>query len=662
MKKSQKPILLLLIMLFVAGSLFATEYHVAKTGNDMNSGSESEPFLSISKAAEIALPGDIITVHEGTYREWVNPRYGGSNNQQRIVYRSAENEEVWIKGSEVIKNWSKFKNDVWKATIDNSLFGDFNPYQEILMGDWLIETYGRDHHLGEVYINGKALYEIDSLEKVLEASPLERAVDQQASKYQWYCESNKKTTTIYANFKGLNPNNQLVEINVRPVVFFPKKTGVNYITIRGFKMCHAATQWAPPTAEQVGLIGPNWSKGWIIEDNLISDSKCTGISVGKEKASGHNEWTNLKVKHGTQRQRDVVFKALQLGWSKETIGSHIIRNNIIKDCEQAGICGHLGGVFSKIYNNHIFNIHVKDQFFGYEIGGIKLHAAIDVLIEGNCIHDNYRGIWLDWQAQGARIKDNILFNNESEDCFIEVNHGPLLVDNNVMLSDVSILNLSQGTAFAHNFFAGNIKLKRVANRFTPYHFPHSTSVAGLMTILSGDDRYYNNIFVSNTEDAHKDKYAGLNGYNDYPLASDNWYAGNSVNDYATHILPVYIDSNLYYNKAEVFNREKNAVVSENYVLNWNIENEEGVFYLNLEMDDSFEKVITQSITTELLGVAFQSETPYENIDGSPIAIDRDYLGQDRDFNNPKVGPFENLKMGKNRLILWKPIHGFEFEK
>ena len=54
----------------------------------------------------------------------------------------------------------------------------------------------------------------------------------------------------------------------------------------------------------------DWSlleQGWVIEDNLITDSKCTGISIGKERASGHNEWTNLKVKHGTQRERDGGF-------------------------------------------------------------------------------------------------------------------------------------------------------------------------------------------------------------------------------------------------------------------------------------------------------------------------------------------------------------------
>ena len=53
-----------------------------------------------------------------------------------------------------------------------------------------------------------------------------------------------------------------------------------------------------------------------------------------------------------------------------------------------------------------------------------------MVIRNNLIHDNYRGIWLDWQSQGTRVSSNILFNNEKEDLFNEVNHGPMVVDNN----------------------------------------------------------------------------------------------------------------------------------------------------------------------------------------------------------------------------------------
>lgn len=633
--------------------LFSQQYHVAKHGNDNNLGTVESPFLTISKAAKIALPGSVITVHEGTYRERIAPSHGGLSTTKPIIYQAAKGEDVWIKGSEIIKQWKKFKGNVWMVKIDNKFFGDFNPYVEIVQGDWLLNTYGMDHHLGEVYLNGDSLYEVGKLSDVSDENPLGRTNDKDGSRYKWFCKTENGFTTIYANFMGLNPNDELVEINVRPAVFFPKKTGINFITVRGFNMAHAATQWSPPTAEQVGLIGPYWSKGWIIEDNLITDSKCTGISIGKERASGHNEWTNLKVKHGTQRERDVVFKALKLGWSFETIGSHIIRNNTIKNCEQTGISGHLGGIGSQIYNNHIYNIHIKKQFFGYETGGIKLHAPIDVIIKNNLIHDNYRGIWLDWQSQGTRVSGNIFYNNEKEDLFNEVNHGPMVVDNNIMLSEISILNASQGTAYAHNLITGKIIIRKVSNRYTPYHFSHSTSVKGLMTILTGDDRYYNNILTSNHQTkpykgpASDKIHNGLDAYDGYPLSSDYWYKGKRPDDFAKHKLPVYINSNLYFNKAKPFDRELDNFENREFVPKISIEKKKNSFYLNFEIDDSFKKVKTSLVNTNILGTAFQSEAAFENKDASPIVLDTDILNNKRNVLNPIVGPFEKIKKGKN---------------
>ena len=83
-----------------------------------------------------------------------------------------------------------------------------------------------------------------------------------------------------------NPENENVEIVVRPFCFWPEKTGLNYITVKGFTICKAAPQWAPPTALQEGMIGPQWSQGWIIEDNVVYGTKCVGISLGKDLDEG----------------------------------------------------------------------------------------------------------------------------------------------------------------------------------------------------------------------------------------------------------------------------------------------------------------------------------------------------------------------------------------
>ena len=131
---------------------------------------------------------------------------------------------------------------------------------------------GRVHHTGAVYLDGDWL---------IEAAKLDDVVNETEESQLWFGEVDEKATTLWAKFKNLDPNEQLTEINVRKTVFYPEKTDINYITVKGFTLRHAATQWAPPTAEQAGLIGTHWSKGWIIEDNNVSYSVCSGISLGK---------------------------------------------------------------------------------------------------------------------------------------------------------------------------------------------------------------------------------------------------------------------------------------------------------------------------------------------------------------------------------------------
>ncbi len=480
-------------------------YHVAKNGTAGNPGTKERPFLTIGEAARAAIAGDTVVVHEGEYREWVNPKEGGLSDTRRITYMAAEGERAVIKGSERVQNWENQGGGVWKAVISNTVFGGWNPYAEIVTGDWMIYPVGRIIHLGDVYLNGMSFYEAESLEAVKkpvirneildnwtqETVPVKNPLQ---TKYLWFAEVDAENTVIYANFHEADPNKELTEINVRKCCFYPEKTGVNYITVRGFEMAHSANPWAPPTGDQPGLLGAHWSKGWIIENNIIHDAKCSAISIGKEYSSGDNYRTFRKDKPGYQYQLESVFTAAKYGWSRERTGSHIIRSNTIYDCGQNGVVGHLGCVFSEIYNNHIYNIAIKREFYGHEIAGIKLHAAIDVQIHNNRIHDCSLGVWLDWQAQGARVSKNLFYNN-NRDLFIEVSHGPFLVDHNIFTAKYAIDNHAQGSAWVHNIVGGKMVLKKMLNRATPYHAAHSTDVTGYAMVYGGDDRLYQNIFV-----------------------------------------------------------------------------------------------------------------------------------------------------------------------
>lgn len=620
-----KTFQIILIAFVLSFSVSAKEYHVSKSGNNKNPGTKDTPFLTIQAAANLAQPGDVITVHKGIYREQIVPVNGGESDEKRIIYCVAEGEKVEIKGSEIIKNWVKFSGTVWKATIENSLFGEYNPYKDVIHGDWFNDL-GRIHHTGEVYLNGKSLWEMHLLEKVLNPVAVENNWDPLGSTYTWFCESDKDKTYIYANFHEADPNKELVEINVRKSCFYPEKTNINYITVRGFYMSDAATQWAPPTAEQIGLIGTNWSKGWIIENNTIRNSKCSGITLGK-----HGDEFDNTSENSAEGYVETIKRATAKGWNKENIGSHIIRNNTISDCEQTGICGSMGGVFSTIENNDIYNIWTKRQFTGAEMGGIKIHASIDMTIKNNRLYNCGRGLWLDWMAQGTHVSGNLLYKNSTDDIFVEVNHGPFLIENNILLSPLSIRDWSEGGAFIHNLIAGNIELSP-QSRETPFMLPHSTEVGGLKTTKCGDDRYFNNIFVGGVPENQRTK--------------------SGMGSYKTTAFPMFADGNIYLNRAQPFENENNQLVLKSNP-NIQVEEKEDGIYLLMLVDKEITKFKNQLVTGVILGKAIIPNQGYENPDGSPVTIHLDYFGNERNRRNPTAGPFEKPNSGQVEFKVWK---------
>ena len=354
------------------------EYHVKPTGSDAACGDAEHPFATISKAAQMASPGDTVIVHEGVYREQVDPRHGGLSEHERITYCGAEGEaRPVIKGSECVQDWTELADHphVWTVTLDNAMFGDFNPFSTAIFGDWLeMPKFGKepDKHLGDVYLNGVSFFESTTLEGVYDPQPRDTdedfalkipcpVPDVDRTRYVWHAEvdENAGTTTIWANFQGADPNEELVEVSVRRTCFFPSRNHVNYITVRGFEMAQATGDWAPPTSQQWGMIGPNWSYGWIIEDNVLHDAKFSAVSLGKEISSGDNEWAKTERKTGYQYQLEAVFKARRIGWEKGLIGGHIVRNNDIYECGQNAIVGHMGSAFCRIEHNHVHHIALK---------------------------------------------------------------------------------------------------------------------------------------------------------------------------------------------------------------------------------------------------------------------------------------------------------------
>lgn len=649
-----------------------------KNGN----GSKEMPFRHINDAAKIAAPGDEILVAPGVYHEYVDPVNGGTEDS-RIVYRSEKPLGAVITGAEDMKDWKHYEGSVWVCRVNNGVFGSYNPYTTMIGGDWYFAPVVR--HTGAVYLNGRQLYEAESLEECVKGEVYAPSWEPEWSVYKWYTEQDGDETVIYANFQGKNPNEETVEINVRRNCFMPSRTGVNYITFSGFTVEKAATTWAPPAAYQDGMIGPHWSKEWVIEDCDISNSKCCGISLGKYYDPENDHYfTRKHVKSPTQMERDAVCRGQYHGWTKEKIGSHIVRRCHIHHCEQTGIVGRMGAVFSLIEDNHIHHINNMQQLGGAEIAGIKLHAAIDVVMRRNHIHHSTMGIWCDWQAQGTRITQNLLHDNHvpdntpraagsmfSQDIFIEVGHGPTLIDNNIMLSKVSVTLATEGVALVHNLMLGKFALVGKGTdsivegvnraRYTPYHIHHRTEVAGFMTILHGDDRFYNNIFVQNwpvEPDAkeQENQEVGTHVFDEYPTYEE-WISHfeldkpadmGALEKYHFSHLPVWANGNAYFNGAKPWKKEAENLVNQTDKVYVELEEKDGSYSLKTNLYDFLKDFETGIINSDILGCAFEPEQRFENPDGTAILFNEDYFGEHRGIA-ALPGPFADGRDAGKKL-------------
>jgi hypothetical protein len=207
-------------------------------------------------------------------------------------------------------------------------------------------------------------------------------------------------------------------------------------------------------------------------------------------------------------------------------------------------------------------------------------------------------------------------------------------------------------------------------RYTPYHIPHRTEVMGFMTILHGDDRFYNNIFVQkwpsddyiiyhdqDSHPMHENRQVGTHVFDEYPTY-DEWIAQfdfskrpNMKALESAHFghLPVWSEGNVYLNGAKPWKHEVNGLLIENNDNEIRVElvEKDGHYYLDTNIYDYIKDFTDRMINTDILGKAFEPEQYFENPDGTQIQFDTDYFGNHRGVNvvpGPFASPSDNIKL------------------
>jgi len=572
------------VALLAGPTASAREIYVAKTGNNANAGTAESPYLTIGRAAEAAQPGDTVTVHGGTYREWVKPLRGGRDENSRITYRAATGEDVLIKGSERITTWGDQGGGMWRVQLPPRFFGDYNPYALNLSGGWL--HYGQWLHRGDVYLDGETFFEKKTLAEVKQQS------------HTWCCRTADDGTTIWAHFGGANPNAQLAEINVRESVFMPAHSGLGYITVAGFHIMHSAENWQPPGLQvQMGAIGPRMGKSWIIENCTVTNARCVGIILGQ--AEGVDD-TDI-----------------------EAFGAHVVRNNVVRRCGQAGIAGQKGATRCLIARNLIEDTNYRKEFGGWETAAIKFHESVDAVLRGNLIRGVYHqgygafGIWMDWGNQGTRITGNIIYNTQAATIYLEMDHGPILVDNNVLIGQ-SVKSWSEGDVFAHNLLVDCIfDMASDTSRQSQYYRPHTRIAVGCKPGVPADDKWFNNIFVRRGLEGVKKASGYASDYNVFLEGAKK----SSFGDEHSIVDPL----------GAAFRRDDSPL---------------GVSIV-FRVNQAAFTVKAPWVDRSLVGVLPTVGQAIEDYRGRPVCVDTDILGNHR--ARPVPGPLAELKPGENRL-------------
>lgn len=430
---------------------------------DTGPGTEDCPLRSISRAAEIASPGDLILVHAGTYRERIAPARGGVRDQP-ITYAAAEPGKVIVKGSDLWEpRWLK-EDGILTAPLAPELFPGENPYAT------QARALAGSKTLGQLFWDGVMLTEVDNKSEL------------HALAGTWMASPGGTAVSVHPPLGATAPGGPAtVELTVRDRVFAPRVRGLGYITVRGFVFEHCANQSAAgfwePSGTQGGMVSCRAGHDWVIEDNTIRLAKTIGLDCGGEGGRDQADGPPL---------------------TPQEVGRHLIRNNYISDNGECGITG-LGQTGTQVLGNVIERNNALG-FGAVEEAGIKFHYFYDGLIERNLIRDNdAAGIWLDNVWYGTRITRNIVLNNYNQGIFVELGDGDCLVDTNVVAytraGDGIYTHDASGVTVAHNLLYANahfgVYMRTVSERDS------LTANGEIVPVSTSRQRVLNNIFVDN---------------------------------------------------------------------------------------------------------------------------------------------------------------------
>ncbi len=397
-----------------AGGASGREWFVRQAdpnATDAADGSSDHPLRTINAAAQLAKPGDVVTVGAGIYHEWVSPARGGSEKAP-IVYRSIPEHAAIVRGADLLEaKWQPLPEapGVFIAPLPQKSFTFGNPFVRPPQPKGKPEWVSKCDAL--VFLHDQQLIQMTSREQLIQTPG------------GWLSTNDGQQLLIHLQ-GNTAPATGAIEITTRDRIFAPHRRGLGYIQVEGFVFERCATR---PDWPQLGALSTRTGNHWWIRNNIVRDTTGKGIDCGSEA------WTPESLIDTEPQDKRILIG-----------GHHLVEGNLVTGNAQCGIAA-----WNTDYVRIIGNI-IRDNasrggekpinfLADAEAAGIKVHAFRHGVIESNLVtHNSSFGIWLDNGWENARVTRNLCIGNRGAGIFVELGFGPMLIDHNLSASNTRL--------------------------------------------------------------------------------------------------------------------------------------------------------------------------------------------------------------------------------
>jgi parallel beta-helix repeat protein len=418
MSRAAIQFFLLLFLCLAPLPLQGAVIYVSPDGSDDNSGDLSQPLKTISRAGDMARPGDSVIIQPGVYRETLGLTCSGTPGRA-IVFQAKEPGTAIITGADVLTIWA--------------LVGD-HPGEFVC--DWP-HDFIIDHTAdgAPVRFHG-APAPVGCAEQILwEGHPLKQVMQfESVVPGTFFVDWENHSLTI-ALPGGVDPRAGEVEGCVRSDLFGPKNSfdklaDSEWITVRGLTFRDAGN-----FAQRGGVV---LGSHWRAENCVVENDNAGGMSLAGN---------------------DIVVQKCTAQFNGFCGISGEGNNDTLQDCV---VCG----------NNR------KGFPPDWEGGGGKFCRTDHLKVIHHTSYDNTGpGLWLDIDNTNYSITDSVFYGNRGLDAdwegigiFIEISGGPGVIQRNVCYSNTGagiLLAESQNIKVDGNVLVDNgngVELRAMAGR------------------------------------------------------------------------------------------------------------------------------------------------------------------------------------------------------